>query len=959
MSASSEEEIYKRIRPAKKHDDLNNLFDEESSTPSNAYYDTEPANLEEIFGTGQEYAYIYAAHESAAQPAATKCARPYVAYSDVLRYARNNEITNTEIIKKLYDGYDVNFIALHCVNSYESGELMSVYDIYRMKEVIEGFPTFYRLRQMVQGVFGNRMWTVEGMRQLLMYEKYEDVVIKGVLRTDDFAENLFFEDRVSVPGNDEEEGLSDEELLGDEENGWAEEGWAEEGWAEEGWAKDRRAEEGWAEEGWGESNDKKSDEDRCDRKSENNNDGNEGKTNNGINNNGNGNGINNNGNGINNNDRNENIPSHKNNTNKESLRRKIKGYVLRMSKHPYLNTYARKYFDRKALLDKLCYYFGVDTDRPTRNDRLRKTIVSEIVAQMDSTRENVRDTHHDTFTAVLDAVLNTAVARPTQNDTYLCMTEDKGHAKIVVMNYLGNACRRMSVRNTEKSVVEVIKDVRPKYIFVTGRRTALRFFYSALVEWTDALLNAEGFHCTLMYADPFVYAEDVFEMLLHVGRRCLYPEIELMHIVSTNTLPYFVKDSSRCSLSAARRALTLGLAIVGIDLNYLMKCDRARIIAKFVPLFNAHVMRALAELGFVSRLEILKDVLCTPVEMDTRDDTFICFNAIDGEVLYANVCTYLRIYRSTFDVADRYNRLDELLVHPANYHSARMICAAAMDKEELDEDNNYNAALEQISEKGELGALDVERLRMKKDVFDILNVMMYKRTLFRGLCDAKVFEMLVGQYENDGVYAGSVIKVCDGYLIVRVHDNWCVFVRVAHEDSTRYFENDELKVRITEKNVLGLSFRGEIVHEAPFFLQSHPLYVDCTAAAAHNILRQRRQLLLLRKSSSKQYGVVTLRLTDEIFVHYKIEQDNGGVLFNNRRYENVDHVIYCYFREMVKILAEVMNDKDYGTVMRLSKKRPGYLEIGGECVCMGNVLRRGDEVFRSVGELKERLGLVG
>lgn len=966
MNASSEEEeIYKRVRTAKKHDDLDNLFEEKSETPSNVYDEAEPANLEEIFGTGHEYDYIYEVEEKEERAVEDKHEKAYVAYSDVLRYAKNNGIHNTEIIKKLYDGYDVNFIALHCINTFEgeSGERMSIYDIYRTKRMIDNFPAFYRLKQMVQGVFSNRIWTVDGIRQLLMYEKYEDACLKGVLRTDDFAENLFFEDKVSVPEADEEDSDALNDLL-----------------REHSAEKDAK----------GFSAAKDSVFARCDRE--------------------------------------ENTVDERqhvqladkepiNTSGRAVLRERIRNYVLKMSKHPYLSTYAKKYFDSSTLRNKLYYYFGVSTDgEPTRNDRLRKMIINQVVALMDDSKEEARERSHPTFTAILDVILNTGVRRPTENDTYLCMTEDKGHAKIVVMNFLGNMIKKLSVRNTEEKIKGVIRDVRPKYIFITGCKTVLRFFYSSVIEWTGKLKEVEGIGSRVMYADPFypVYSrvrstdggkggnendqngkcieragsygldkdvaavgtplngqdsvEDVFSLLLHVGRRCLYPEIELMHMVGKKTLPYFVKDRSLGSFSAARRALTLGLGIVGIDLNYLVKCDRARIISKFVPFFNTDVMRSLVELGFVSRLEILRENLCKSVEMETYDETFICFNKIENEVLFNNVCTYLRVYHDTFNITDRFDRLDELLVHPVNYRSARLICAAAMGRDEVDEDNNNNFVIALLNDKGAPGELNMEKLRQEKDSFDVLNVMMYERREFKGLCDSKVFEMLVGEYDDHGVYVGSVIKVCDRYLIVRVCDNWCVAVRRDGEcyanpgdDQTgvarEYFENDEVKVRIKEKNILGLSFRGEIANETQFFLQNHPLYVNCTARAAESILRQRRQLLLLRKSGTKPYGVITLQITDEIFVHYKIEKDNSGVIFNNRQYENVDHVIYCYFREMVKLLTEIKNDRDYGEIMRFSKKRPGYLEIGDECVCVGSVLRRGGEMFGSVGELKERLGV--
>lgn len=942
MSGSSEEEIYKRIRTVKSHDDLGNLFEDKSESTISEYDDIEPANLEEVFGTGHEYDYIYEVEEKIEKTVEVTSQKAHISYSDVLRYAKSNGISDTEIIKSIYDGHDINFIALHQIHDNDvCSDRTNIFRLYSVKETMEDFAVFQRLKQMInkKNGFMNRLWTVNEMRELLTYEKYSDMEIKGVLKCDDFAENLFFDDVIASPGDDTEDIHALERIF--EKNDLA--------------ILHNQINTG----NRTYSKHKDMNETACD-----------GVTDNKC-------------------DRNDEM----------ALDEKIKYYILKMSKHPYVSTYAKRFIDRNTLTDRLYELYSVGKNGDfTVNDRLRKMIIDQLVTLIkDVDDKAVSNEMHPVFYKTLDVILNTGVERPRENDVYLCMTETNRIVSAVKMNFLGNIEAKFSIRYSESKIEGLIDEIRPKYIFVTGNKCVLRFFYSDVARHIKKLEEKDGFSCKLMYADSLyqnrkhkdrigIRTEDdsyekkidecvflneefknIFEMLVHVGRRCIYPEIELSHMICRNIPPYFMKDDSYESFTAARRAIALGLSIVGMDFNYFIKCERARIISRILPFFSTKILQTFSDLGFVSRLDILKEHFCGYTMPDTAGDTFVCYNNLDNDVLYNNICTYMRIYRDTFNMSDKYDKLDELLVHPVNYHSARMMCAAAMGKEELDDENNNNLVVEALSNKNALNTLNIQQAKNKKEVVDILNTMVYERAVFQGLCDSKVFEMLIGKCDM-GVYTGAITKICDGYMIVRINDNWVVFVRRnsrAMDDEYRnmdnnddsgtdkqYFVNDQVKVKITEKNVLGLSFRGELVESTAFFLERHPLYVKCTAKGAECYLRQKKQALLLRKSHSNEYGIITFMISNKIFVHYKLEKCDSSIIFNNKQYENVDQIIYLYFREVIKHIESIRKDSEYGAAVRLSETKPGWLTVDNEYVCLGPTLKKDHLEFSNLDDLK-------
>lgn len=339
----------------------------------------------------------------------------------------------------------------------------------------------------------------------------------------------------------------------------------------------------------------------------------------------------------------------------------------------------------------------------------------------------------------------------------------------------------------------------------------------------------------------------------------------------------------------------------------------------------------------------------------------------DDEMLYNNLMTYLRIKQDVFDEIKLHSILDSCLTHPINYHKTKMICAAAEYMEEIPVNpDDMNKIISKC--KNDIKFINLINLteEKKKEVISHCVNLVYERNVFEGLADKNVFEMVNHGYKIGDVYDGCVVKVMDDTLIVSVNSekndegDWSVLIKHsnigdssfsgasygenrdqsfgANQDTQKeYFPNDQVKIRLLETNILGLSFRGEIVSSKSFFLKDHPLFHDCNANQAETILKSKRQILLIRKNQSdtpNQLGdtdhiIIVYNLNNDVFIHYKLKrhnhttQNNQRLLFNNIVYEDVDQIICNYFRELLKFQMQIESDKTVD--VRYSKTKPGAI----------------------------------
>lgn len=139
MSASSEEEIYKRRKKQTEiKEDLENLFEDANDESSEIEYKFNEEHIfQEVFGTGHEYDYIYKTDKVSASvdtpqknPLVAENAPKYFYYEDDIYAFLLEKSTINEIEKKsvqlLLQGYSVFYIFFHCKLCFDFKKLRKI-----------------------------------------------------------------------------------------------------------------------------------------------------------------------------------------------------------------------------------------------------------------------------------------------------------------------------------------------------------------------------------------------------------------------------------------------------------------------------------------------------------------------------------------------------------------------------------------------------------------------------------------------------------------------------------------------------------------------------------------------------------------------------------------------------------------------------------------------------------------
>lgn len=220
------------------------------------------------------------------------------------------------------------------------------------------------------------------------------------------------------------------------------------------------------------------------------------------------------------------------------------------------------------------------------------------------------------------------------------------------------------------------------------------------------------------------------EFLLSIATRLLAPEIYFSNLLKIS-IPGFLQIRPSDIHEAIENGILISLAILGADFNFILKTENC--LFEIMPGIRNSVnfRKTVAKLGMVTKLEDLRNIFRTEID-------------------FVNAAVYLRIYEDypfyhetvnggprqkptpTFDI------LDATIVHPINYHRARIVCAAALDKDEVDDDNPNLCVEEVFKNKNILKDFVVDdRTNIQ---FLMLNQLIFEeRPCFTGIVDDHLF----------------------------------------------------------------------------------------------------------------------------------------------------------------------------------------------------------------------------
>lgn len=212
MSESSDSDvihrtrIHKKVRPGRSEHVFSSEESESPSLQSEAEYDT---FFHEIFGTGDEYSYIYKAAETAAQTQEPSD-RPYssrvipsVNPMTCLDYVRSRlpafafSGLSLEIIRNILDGYSPEYISLYC-------DGLKTRECYYISDLVDEFREYSQIQSP----------RVDSLRAFRLYKGEEKAVgISGLLDISQYMANMMAWDRKFEPvGEVVDELMTEEEV---------------------------------------------------------------------------------------------------------------------------------------------------------------------------------------------------------------------------------------------------------------------------------------------------------------------------------------------------------------------------------------------------------------------------------------------------------------------------------------------------------------------------------------------------------------------------------------------------------------------------------------------------------------------------------------------------------------------------------------------------------------------------
>ncbi|KAF7683751.1 Transcription elongation factor spt6 [Astathelohania contejeani] len=575
----------------------------------------------------------------------------------------------------------------------------------------------------------------------------------------------------------------------------------------------------------------------------------------------------------------------------------------------------------------------------TNFNELRKEILTHAFALMkikekleDKKREEMlNEAKHKYYKHVIDIIVNGAISYPVDG-TFVFGATDQGHRiSLAVVDFKGELVE--SGVFCIEEVEELYEKYKPQCIGVAGIKCSIRNTFNILRERFENVIYVENELINLISnvnnseKDGNSFTKGIVDnnYPLAIARRLIYPEVEIAILIEKEKpLPDTTSLLSKeVKLLWMKRGLLTALSIVGIDLNYAVRVNRAQAVIKLLPGIRDYkdFLSIITEYGFVSRLEVLET------------------NRILRPSDFASVSVYLRIFPDIFGFEARYDPLDSTPIHPQNYSLIRMICAGYQGCDELDDENPSLHVEQVLNDPERLMALKVATIEgvsvgTCEYVVSLLKKHHLRRPIFKGAPDWLLFKELIGDEDKflNKKFEGRVVKAGDGYGIVSIDVNGVsVFVR------DRVFSNQLVSVYIDEPGLL--CFRGRVIETTKkrfFKFVEHNLFRDVDSKGAEEYLRLNNKRILIRRSGKGEYGIITLMISDDIYLHLclieTITDDQISYQINGHSYEDINEILSTLVRGIFYNLKEIRAHKRFYS---LKEKAEEYLNEwkGGVLYC--------------------------
>lgn len=525
------------------------------------------------------------------------------------------------------------------------------------------------------------------------------------------------------------------------------------------------------------------------------------------------------------------------------------------------------------------------------------------------------------FEEAVDRVVNGS-SGVLGDGSYVCgVTEEKKYLKAAVVNFSGDMVDCITVREGDKDeLLKFLKRFTPCRVAVSGFSTSIRYLMKTLSSWSPVYVENKVAR---------IKGEDAHAFCCNMARIIQCPEIEYSNMVERGII--YVEDESLPRDTAAemmKRGILTAASIVGVDINILLNNKRKAGLLSLLPISRT-TKDSLSDIRYVMKLEDLQD-LCK------------------DEVEYNNLVTYLRIYPGVLSRVSGAEILDSTSVHPRHYAIARKLCARLCNEENAEE-TSLDPVRKVLDNDKEL----LRRLEPKKSslagpgdemAVDIYNMLESSdRPVYAGLPDHLVFKDLTGCNENlaGKVVEGRVSK-CGGtfYLVDSASTPATIYVRRDRGDP-ELFLNQLVTVKIEYVNDFLLSYTGRIAtpeQKRPQHSRfvTHPLFRDLNSNESEKYLDSHSLSLLLRRSRKDGSPVMVLKISDDIYVHMKI-QEAEKYHYKGGTYDDLDEFVS---RMAKKILMNVRNIKNHRYYFEDEGKLLDYLTQGGNYIRYGFYLSR-------------------
>ncbi|KAM0677830.1 Transcription elongation factor spt6 [Binucleata daphniae] len=521
---------------------------------------------------------------------------------------------------------------------------------------------------------------------------------------------------------------------------------------------------------------------------------------------------------------------------------------------------------------------------------------------------------------VIDRIVNGSIE--LMENEYGCgLYEINGMFYASIINYKGNCINFYNEKNINKIMNNILEN-RVKYIAYLckekGMRYTLKSINTILNENNnnDQLCDNNEQTCTNVVCIESLIVDSLYDKTNHksyttgIARRVLFPEIEFCKMYNNNISIKNEMLNKEEVMDCIKKGIQVSFSIIGIDVNLLKFSEFKDCLA--ILDFSTDFNEIVNEFGTVDSLQNLENTILS--SNTNSNNAYIIGNRIND---YNNACTYLRIKNNTSKQNTNAVLLDSFMVHPKNYRLANFVCSAALKIETVNE--NTNELIENLcKESDKLKNLCVKSLNFEN--YKLLNkirifMILYTRNMFQGISDKTIFEEIVGLIDTKILYEGRIKRVGEKYVIVEIHNKKTeVFVQKTIEDN--YFVNQIVSVQLLEPDYFNLSYTGTIVNtekKRKLRFLEHPLFKFFDYFATEKFLYESNKILVLRKSSKSDDAVITLKIDTAkrdnskiknnnrfCLVHYKLIEQENGYVYENTTYDKIDEFISVYIRSIVQ-----------------------------------------------------------